>query len=306
MRYAPVPDRSAIRSIVRSAVCPAGSTSSARVLRATTALGATAAVAYAAPSVATLRHLRTRVVPVLAGVGAPDHVALTFDDGPDPASTPLFLDVLTELDIRATFFVLGTMVERAPELAQRMAEAGHELAVHAWDHRPMLLRGPLSTYRQLKRTRDLITAVTGQEPRFARPPHGILSAGFLFAASRLHLTPVLWTAWGRDWTATATPLSVLDTLAPDLRGGGTIVLHDCDCTSAPQAWRSALGALPELAARCHDLGLRLGPLAEHGLDASWSPGDSGVDQGMGPARARGADRAPRRGCRWSQASGYSE
>ncbi|WP_374212866.1 polysaccharide deacetylase family protein [Frankia sp. CiP3] len=267
-----------------------------RVVRAVAGLGVTAAVTYAAPSVATLRRLRTRVLPVLAGVGAPDHVALTFDDGPDPASTPLFLEVLAELDIRATFFVLGTMLERAPGLAQRMADAGHELAVHAWDHRPMLLRGPQSTYRQLRRTRDLITAVTGREPRFARPPHGILSAGFLVAASRLRLMPVLWTAWGRDWTSTATPLSVLATLAPELRGGGTIVLHDSDCTSAPQAWRSALGALPELAARCHELGLRVGPLAEHGIGPQ-------LFTVPGPARAGWAGRA---GYRLVQASGYRE
>jgi hypothetical protein len=87
----------------------------------------------------------------------------------------------------------------------------------------------------------------------------------LAAARRLELTPVLWTAWGKDWTATATPSSVLGTLAPDVRGGATVLLHDSDCTSAPGAWHSALGALPELTARCHDAGLLLGPLRDHGL-----------------------------------------
>jgi hypothetical protein len=91
----------------------------------------------------------------------------------------------------------------------------------------------------------------------------------LVAARRLDLTPVLWTAWGRDWTARATPLTVLDTVAPDLRGGATVLLHDCDCTSTPGAWRSALGALPELAARCYDAGLRVGTLAEHGIGGPW-------------------------------------
>ncbi|KLL11232.1 polysaccharide deacetylase family protein [Protofrankia coriariae] len=243
----------------------AGNAGVAGFARAAAGAGAAALLTHAVPSVAALRRLRTQLMPALAGIGAPDHVALTFDDGPDPASTPLFLDVLAELDLRATFFVLGTMLERAPHLAERMVDAGHELAVHGWDHRPMLLRGPRSTYRQLYRTRELITTLTGRPPRFVRPPHGILSAGFLLAARRLELTPVLWTAWGRDWTSTATPLTVLDTLTPDLRGGGTVLLHDSDCTSAPQAWHSALGALPEFAARCHDRGLRLGPLAEHGL-----------------------------------------
>ncbi|KPM56651.1 polysaccharide deacetylase [Frankia sp. R43] len=226
---------------------------------------AAAALLHGLPSLATFRRLRTAVTPALAGVGRSDHVALTFDDGPDPVSTPNFLEVLDELDVRSTFFVLGGMAQRSPGLVREMAAAGHELAVHGWDHRPMLLRGPMSTYDQLARTRDLLAETTGRAPRYVRPPHGVLSSGVLAASRRLGLTPVLWTAWGRDWTATATPSNVLATIEPDLRGGATVLLHDSDCTSAPGAWRSALGALPELAARCDDAGLRLGPLAEHGL-----------------------------------------
>jgi peptidoglycan/xylan/chitin deacetylase (PgdA/CDA1 family) len=237
-------------------------------------LAGAAGLAYALPSLAVLRPLRVRFAPVLAGLGRPDHVALTFDDGPDPASTPRFVDVLAELEVRSTFFVLGTMLARAPALAAEMSAAGHELAVHGWDHRPMLLRSPASTYDQLARTRDLVAEAAGRPPRFVRPPHGILSAGVLAASRRLGLTPVLWTAWGRDWTPSATPATVLDTLEPDLSGGATVLLHDSDCTSAPGAWRSALGALPELAGRCHDAGLVLGTLAEHCLvpsddDRSW-------------------------------------
>ena len=81
-------------------------------------------------------------LPRLNGDGRPDHVALTFDDGPDPASTPAFLDLLDELGVRATFFVLGSMVERAPALARELAGRGHEVGVHGWDHRSLALRGP--------------------------------------------------------------------------------------------------------------------------------------------------------------------
>jgi peptidoglycan/xylan/chitin deacetylase (PgdA/CDA1 family) len=240
----------------------------AAAVAAVAGVGAVAGLGYALPSVAALRGVRARVAPTLAGVGDADHVALTFDDGPDPASTPQFLDVLEALEVHATFFVLGGQASRATGLAADMAAAGHELAVHGWDHRPMLLRGPRSTYEQLARTRELIAAATGRLPRFVRPPNGILTAAVLVAARRLDLTPVLWTACGRDWTATATPRTVLDAVTPDLRGGATVLLHDSDRTSAPGAWRSALGALPELAARCADAGLRLGPLVEHGLVGS--------------------------------------
>jgi hypothetical protein len=75
---------------------------------------------------------------------------------------------------------------------------------------------------------------------------------------------VLWTAWGEDWSATATPESVLRTVRRDLTGGGTVLLHDSDCTSAPLSWRSALGALPDLLDGCARAGWRVGPLSEHG------------------------------------------
>lgn len=221
-------------------------------------------IVQAAPSVTTFGAARNRLLPGLAGVGDTDHVALTFDDGPDADSTPAFLDVLAELDVRATFFVLGEMLEKAPDLARAMVAAGHELGVHGWDHRPMILRGPGSTYHQLRETSELVYEVTGTRPGWARPPNGILSTSFLLAARDLRLRPVLWTGWGRDWRPGVTPVEVLDTLAPQVRGGATLLLHDSDHTSAPGSWRAALAALPELYARCGDAGLRLGTLGDHG------------------------------------------
>ena len=91
-----------------------------------------------------------------------------------------------------------------------------------------------------------------------------MSTSAHLAARRLGLTPVLWTCWGEDWTRRATPHSVYRTVMADLRGGGTILLHDSDCTSAPGAWRSALGALPLLLDSCERRGLTVGPLREHG------------------------------------------
>jgi peptidoglycan/xylan/chitin deacetylase (PgdA/CDA1 family) len=235
----------------------AGPTSHA-VLAAT--MGATV---HAAPALTALCGLRRRLFPHLSGLGAADRVALTFDDGPDPASTPRFLETLAAHRVRATFFLLGSMLARTPHLGGDLVAAGHEVAVHGWAHRNLLLRGPSATYRDLARSRDLVGAVTGQAPRFFRPPYGVLSASALLAARRLNLTPVLWTCWGRDWTRRATPRTVLDTVRTGLAGGGTILLHDSDCTSAPGAWRSSLGALPYLLDECARQGWRVGPLGEH-------------------------------------------
>ncbi|MGC9670792.1 polysaccharide deacetylase family protein [Planosporangium sp. 12N6] len=237
------------------------------------AAGTVLAAAHAAPGLTALTPLRRLLLPNLAGVGDPDHVALTFDDGPDPASTPAFLDLLHDRAVRATFFLLGDMLSRAPELGAELVAAGHEVAVHGWQHRCHLARGPRATYDDLARARDLIGAATGRQPRWFRPPYGVLTTAALYAARRLDLTPVLWTAWGRDWEARATPESVLTTVTRRLRGGGTVLLHDSDCTSAPGSWRRTLAALPALIDGVRSRGLRLGPLAEHGVPGG--PGATG-------------------------------
>jgi peptidoglycan-N-acetylglucosamine deacetylase len=219
---------------------------------------------HAGPGATWLPAVR-RWLPGLAGEGAADHVALTFDDGPDPRGTPLFLGELARLGCRATFFVLGELLERHPSLGRRIVAEGHEIAVHGWRHRCALLSRPGLVTAELRRAADVAREVTGVEPAWYRPPYGVFSAEALIAARRCGLRPVLWTAWGRDWTATASPASVLAELSPGLRGGATLLLHDSDHSSAPSSWRSALGALPEVVARCRGRGLRVGPLREHGM-----------------------------------------
>jgi peptidoglycan/xylan/chitin deacetylase (PgdA/CDA1 family) len=118
-------------------------------------------------------------------------------------------------------------------------------------------------HADLRRTKDLISSATGTVPRWYRPPYGILTASALLAARRHDLTPVLWTTWARDWTASATASSILRTLT--IEPGGTILLHDCDCTSAPGSWKATLEALPAIVARTRAQGLTLGPLGDHGL-----------------------------------------
>jgi peptidoglycan/xylan/chitin deacetylase (PgdA/CDA1 family) len=226
-----------------------------------------AAAVHAAPLVTSLPPLRP-LWPGLTGVGRRGHLALTFDDGQDEASTPEFLDLLARRKVRATFFLLGEMVQRFPDLPRRMVDEGHELAVHSWDHRSHLLRPPgRGTMDQLERTADLVDRICRQRPTLFRPPYGVLTTGDLFAARQAGLRPLLWTSWGRDWSAEATPETVLRTVMAGRLNGGTVLLHDSDCTSAPGAWRSARGALPALLDWCGDRGLAVGPVREHALEA---------------------------------------
>src|SRR5437763_1424116 len=140
--------------------------------------GAAAAVAvHAAPLLTARAGLRRRYLPALAGLGSPDHVALTFDDGPDPASTPAFLAELDRLGLRATFFMLGVNAEAHPALAAEVAAAGHEVAVHGHEHRSQLFRTPREVRADLLRGVEAVASTTGAAPVWFRPPYGTLSAG---------------------------------------------------------------------------------------------------------------------------------
>jgi peptidoglycan/xylan/chitin deacetylase (PgdA/CDA1 family) len=233
------------------------------------AAGAAAAVAaHAVPLVTTRASLRRRYLPRLAGLGRSDHVALTFDDGPDPASTPLFLDELDRLGLRATFFMLGVNADVHRSVAAEVVAAGHEVAAHGYHHRSQVFTSPGKVRDDILRGIHTVADATGQMPRWYRPPFGTLSNAGLLAAQRFGLRTVLWSAWGKDWSEKATPDTVLAELDRDLGPGVTVLLHDSDCASAPGAWRSAHGALEGLADRLEAAGLTAGPLRDHGIAAA--------------------------------------
>lgn len=227
-------------------------------------LGGTAAVQLL-PGTVAWRKARIRALPRLSGVGTPGHIALTFDDGPDPGSTPAFLDELDTLGWRATFFMLGENAAASPELTAEVARRGHEVACHGYSHGNQMWRGPRWSGRGFTATRDKLAELTGTKPRWARPPYGALSASSLAGARRAGLQTVLWTTWGRDWRQRATPESIVADVNATLVPGATVLLHDSDCTSAEGSWKATLACLPMLAEQWQAAGLRVGPLGEHGL-----------------------------------------
>ncbi|WP_406073513.1 polysaccharide deacetylase family protein [Micromonospora sp. NBC_01638] len=227
---------------------------------AVTALGA---AVHALPAVTIQGAVRRRLWPRLSGAGPAARIALTFDDGPDRTSTPLFLRLLEQTPVRATFFLLGAMLDRDPGLGRELVAAGHEVAVHGWEHRNLLWRSPAATYADIARARDRIATVTDELPIWYRPPYGVLTMAALLACRRLDLTPRLWTAWGRDWEASRPPELIWQTIIKDLDGGGTVLLHDSDCASTPGAWRGALAVLPRLIDWAGERHLAIGTLSAH-------------------------------------------
>lgn len=226
------------------------------------AVGLAAAV-QVGPAASWLPPVRRRLTPGLDGRGRRDGVAITFDDGPHPDGTPAVLDALDELSWPATFFLLGSEVRRHPEIAKEIVGRGHEIGVHGDEHRYLIARTPAATGHDLQSAIDTIAAATGVMPGWWRPPYGVISGPALVAARRHRLRPVLWSTWGRDWRAEATPHSVVAHLCRDDIAGATMLLHDSDVTSSPGSWRTTVDALPLLAERLRDKALSPRTLSEH-------------------------------------------
>jgi peptidoglycan/xylan/chitin deacetylase (PgdA/CDA1 family) len=225
-----------------------------------TALGAAAALglaAWAAPAPAA--HL-----PPLCGLLGiarrldlgPDAVGLTFDDGPHPRGTPAVLDALATAKVRATFFVVGEQLRAHPSVAREIVAAGHALAVHGDRHVCTSLRTPRALRADLDRCCALVEELMGTATTRYRPPFGVFSPLALAEARRRSWTPLLWSAWGRDWRAAATPGSIAHDTTRALSRGDVVLLHDADHYSAAGSWRRTAQALPRILDAMAARGLR--------------------------------------------------
>jgi peptidoglycan/xylan/chitin deacetylase (PgdA/CDA1 family) len=168
-------------------------------------LGLAGLAAQWGPALTSIGPLRRRVMPKLAGIASSADVALTYDDGPDPKSTPHFLDLLASYDVSATFFLLGSALAGNATLVKEMAAAGHELAVHGWDHQCLAWKRPGLLADELRRTQHTLEDMTGAPVTRYRPPYGVMTGEGLLAARRTQLRTVLWSAWGETGAATPRP-----------------------------------------------------------------------------------------------------
>src|ERR1700684_1590064 len=133
---------------------------------------------------------------------------LTFDDGPHREGTPAVLEALAARGVRATFFLVGEQVARNPGLAAEIVAAGHGIGLHCDRHRNQLRLGPRAVREDIERGAARIEEATGRPIERYRPPYGIFNASALALVHRRGWRPLLWTHWGRDWQARATPASI--------------------------------------------------------------------------------------------------
>jgi peptidoglycan-N-acetylglucosamine deacetylase len=172
---------------------------------------------------------------------------LTFDDGPHKDGTPAVLEALAARGVRATFFLVGEQVARNPSLAAEIVAAGHGIGLHCDRHRNQLRLGPRAVREDIVRGAARIEETTGRAIERYRPPYGIFNAAALALVHRNGWRPLLWTHWGRDWEARATPESIVAKLVGRaVAEGSVLLLHDADDYGAEGSWRRTAAALPRV------------------------------------------------------------
>jgi peptidoglycan-N-acetylglucosamine deacetylase len=213
------------------------------------ALGGLRAVAmggYLLPALSIYSPALRRALGVESATASARGYALTFDDGPHAQGTPATLEILAGAKVTATFFLVGEQVQRNPGLVAEILAAGHQIGLHCDRHRNLLRLAPRQVRTDIERARDRIESAAGCAVGLYRPPYGILNATALRIARAHGWRTLLWSRWGKDWQARATPASIAARVTDGAGEGSVLLLHDADDYSAPGSWRRTVAALPRI------------------------------------------------------------
>ena len=150
---------------------------------------------------------------------------LTFDDGPNPHTTTKLLEVLAEERVQASFFVIGSEVEKYPELVAQIAKGGHTLGNHSFNHNFLPGLSTKIIENEIYRTNNLIEEISGIHTKFFRPPYGIIDHRGAFFLKEAAMTIVYWGCMPEDWRPVGSS-SVTKRVLRKLEAGTLIVLHE--------------------------------------------------------------------------------
>jgi peptidoglycan/xylan/chitin deacetylase (PgdA/CDA1 family) len=149
-------------------------------------------------------------------------VALTFDDGPDPVSTPRLLDILATHHAHATFFMIGLRAQRHPELVSRVAAEGHAIGNHSWDHPSFPL---ISREERRQQVRDCARAIAPHAGRLFRPPYGHQDLASWLDVAQMGYRVVAWKIAAGDWEE-KDGRAMADAVMARLQPGAIVLFHD--------------------------------------------------------------------------------
>lgn len=160
-----------------------------------------------------LRHVNCDLVPC---------AALTYDDGPDPHTTPQLLDILREKNAQATFFMTGSNTAANPATAKQVAEAGYAIGNHTFSHPYLTKLSPSAVRKEIERTDAAILAATGSTPAMMRPPYGAADAAVQAAVGK---PLMIWAVDSLDWQS-KNPAAFVPKVLKEVTPGAMVLMHD--------------------------------------------------------------------------------
>lgn len=204
--------------------------------------------------------------PTIRRTRSPRQLAITFDDGPNPAITPKLLDLLDRHGARATFFVIGRFVRQCPDLVRETVARGHAIGNHSDTHPNLFWLSRVQIRDELRRCQDAVAEVAGEPPRWMRPPFGFRSPILHGVVRELGLRGVvMWSLLPGDWRAKPSEWLIrrMEPVATRAErrlqrpsgAGDVLCLHDGDHRFLNGDRRVTVAALEHWLPRWHDLGL---------------------------------------------------
>jgi peptidoglycan/xylan/chitin deacetylase (PgdA/CDA1 family) len=209
-----------------------------------------------------IEHVASRWIKrvIWRGPGHEPRMALTFDDGPHPEFTPRLLEILTKLDVTATFFVIGKHVERHVSIAEAIRDRGHELANHTYTHRLLPVLSRTNIREEIEKTHDVIGSIQGRPTRWIRPPMGLATAHVLNVVEEMQYHAVVGDVYPRDPHRPGRD-KIVRRILDRSRNGSIVILHDSGTTERVDRSQT-LDAVATVVPRLRDRGYRFCTLSE--------------------------------------------
>jgi polysaccharide deacetylase family sporulation protein PdaB len=178
-------------------------------------------------------------------------VALTFDDGPDGKYTPMILEVLHRNRVPATFFVLGSQVDKYPKVMQWIHKAGHEIGSHGYHHFDLNKLTEQEIYDEIKQAEKAILQTTGVLAQYYRPPGGVMTHDVMNAVQSCGYDIIHWSVDPQDWLLVRTASAIASSVKKTVTSGDIVLFHDGGLNQ-----RQTVAALQELITDLRSRGYR--------------------------------------------------
>lgn len=170
------------------------------------------------------QHAVATKILFFSGPRSAKRAALTFDDGPDVHYTTQILDVLKQHGVKATFFIMGTRAQAHPDMVRRIANEGHVIGNHTWDHPKLPKESTEALKSEIDRTNVQLHSILGYYPALFRPPYGAATQEEVRMLGTMGYKVINWSVDTRDWSGTA-PLQILHNVRREAHPGAIILEH---------------------------------------------------------------------------------